>query len=167
MIIAISGYSASGKNTVGAALAKALDFKFVAISFRDFGDLLEMQKKAMEQSDIDRMLDARIEEMAKQADSVVATWLAGWKLNADFRVFLHAPLEVRRKRLAKRDGKTEEAAEMEIIWRDHVNRRRYLKYYGIDIFDTSHFDISINTGIYKPSQCVDIILNTMKQKGLI
>ena len=167
MIIAISGYSASGKNTVGARLAERLGFRFVAISFRDFGDLLQMQKKAEDDHSVDLLLDQRIKEMAKERDSVVATWLAGWKLDADFRVFLMAPIELRIKRLAKRDHKSEEEAAMEVYYRDMANRRRYIKVYGIDIGDISHFDLSINTALYNPDQVVEIILNGMKQKGLI
>ena len=58
MIIAISGLTGSGKNTLGELLAKRLGYKLVCPTFKDLAakegvSLMEFQKKATKDPDID------------------------------------------------------------------------------------------------------------------
>ena len=164
MIIAISGLSGSGKNTLGSLVAKKLGYRLVCPTFKDLAEkegipLLEFQKKAMKDPDIDRKFDALLKQEASKGDCVVTTWLGPWMVDPDIRVWVFCPDDIRVSRLAKRDGITTEEAQAHIKKRDDNNRKRYAKLYGIDIDEHSKFDICVNSGIYGPGQLVDMVLN--------
>ncbi len=169
MIIAIAGLTGSGKNTLGELLAKELGFRAVSPTFKDLAaregiPLMEFQKKAEKDPDIDRKFDAVLREQAASGDCVVTTWLGAWIVDADVRIKVAAPLKVRAGRIAKRDGMGPEEAERHVKERDERNRKRYLKLYRIDIFDDSDFDAILNSGIYGPDELVGISLAVIKAK---
>jgi cytidylate kinase len=162
MIIAIAGYTGSGKNTLGEEIAKRTGMRVVCPTFKDLAakegiPLMEFQKKAEKDKNIDLKFDELLKAEAK-GDCVVTTWLGPWIVDADLRVFVFAPLETRAARIAKRDSMTPEEARRHVKERDERNRKRYLKVYGIDIFDTSKFDLCLNSGKYLPGEMADMVL---------
>ena len=169
MIIAISGLSGSGKNTLGEILADRLRYRLVCPTFKDLAEkegitLLEFQKKAEKDPDIDRKFDALLKEEAGKGNCVVTTWLGPWMVNPNVSVWVYAPDNVRAERLAKRDGITVGEAKAHIRSRDEENRARYLKLYKIDIFDQSYFDVKVNSGIFNPDELADIVLKLIEIK---
>lgn len=168
MIIAISGLSGSGKNTLGEMLAKELGYKLVCPTFKDLAaaegiSLMAFQEKAAKDHDIDRKFDKVLREQAK-GDCVVTTWLGPWIVDADVRMKVFASLDVRSGRLAKRDGMDEKSARRHILERDEGNRKRYMKVYGIDIYDDSSFDACLNSGVLSPRQLLGIAIAIIKAK---
>lgn len=150
MIIAISGLTGSGKNTLGELVAKELGYKLVCPTFKDLAEkegisLMEFQKKAENDPDIDRKFDAVLKEQA-QGNCVVTTWLGPWIVDADLRIKLSAPAEVRAERIADRDSMTREEAVEHVHDRDESNRSRYKKLYGIDIYSEDVFDAVLDSG---------------------
>ncbi len=169
MIIAISGLTGCGKNTLGELLAEKLGYKMVCPTFKDLAriegiPLMEFQKKAEKDPDIDRKFDGALKEMVK-GDCVVVTWLGPWMIDADVRIKLIAKDTVRASRIAKRDGMDEKQALTHVRERDKRNRERYLRLYKIDIFDDSVFDCCLNSGIYTPGQLLEMTLAIIKAKG--
>ncbi len=170
MIIAVSGLTGSGKNTLGEQLAKALGLKLVCPTFKDLAkregvSLMEFQKRAEKDPNIDKKFDAELKAQAK-SNCVVTTWLGPWMVNADLRVYVFAPLDVRAERVAKRDGISVKEAEKHILERDERNRKRYLKVYGIDIYETSGFDVCISNETFSKEQTRDAILEIIKIRKL-
>ncbi|MEW6722892.1 MAG: (d)CMP kinase [Candidatus Micrarchaeota archaeon] len=170
MIIAVSGLTGSGKNTLGELLAKSLGYRLVCPTFKDLAakegvSLMEFQEKAAKDHDIDRKFDAVLREQASGGDCVVTTWLGAWMLDADVRIKVFAPAEVRGERIAKRDGMAVDEAVKHVRERDEQNRKRYKKVYGIDIYDDSRFDALLNCGIYRPEELLRISLEIIKTKG--
>ena len=170
MIIAISGLTGSGKNTLGEMLAKKLGYKLVCPTFKDLAakegvSLMEFQKKATKDPDIDKKFDALLKEQAAKGNCVVTTWLGAWMTDADVRIKVFAPLETRAKRIAERDGMGLKEAMKHVKARDEDNRKRYLKVYGIDIYDDSNFDACLNAGIYTPEKLLDIVQSVIETKG--
>ncbi|AWR97307.1 AAA family ATPase [Acidianus sulfidivorans JP7] len=154
MIIVISGPSGSGKTTVAKNLSKKYNLDFVSAGniFREFAeksgkDLITMNKDAEKNFDIDKLIDSKILEKAKKGNVVIESHIAGWLLKdiADFSIYLWAPLEVRAMRISSRDKLSYEDALMKIIEREQSHYFRFWKYYGIDLFDLTPFDIVINT----------------------
>ncbi|VVC03005.1 Putative adenylate kinase [Candidatus Bilamarchaeum dharawalense] len=168
MIIAVSGLTGSGKNTLGELLAKKLGYKLVCPTFKDLAakekiSLMEFQKKAEKDHDIDKKFDAILKEQAT-GNCVVTTWLGPWIVEADIRIKVTAPLEVRAERVAKRDGMTLTQAKKHVKERDEENRMRYKKVYGIDIYDESKFDAILDNSNKTPEQLLEIALDMVRAK---
>lgn len=171
MIIAVSGLAGSGKNTFGMALAKKLGYRVVCPTFKDLASaegvsLLEFQEKAAKDPNIDKKFDEALRKDASSGDCVVTTWLGPWMVKADYRVWVMVPESIRAERVAMRDRVSPEEALKHIRKRDAENRERYMKLYGIDIFNIEGFDLALNAGIYSPQQMVKVALEGLKQKGL-
>jgi len=129
MIIAISGLTGSGKNTLGELVAKKLGYKLICPTFKDLAakegiSLMEFQKKAEKDHDIDKKFDAVLKEMVAKTNGncVVTTWLGPWIVDTDLNIKVSAPLGVRAKRVAKRDEITLEEAKKHVKARDEENR---------------------------------------------
>ncbi|MFH1520477.1 MAG: (d)CMP kinase [Candidatus Micrarchaeota archaeon] len=172
MIIAVSGLTGSGKNTLGELLAKKLDYALVCPTFKDLAakegiSLMEFQKKAEKDHNIDKKFDAILKEMVVKTDGncVVTTWLGPWIVDADFRIKISAPLEIRAVRVANRDKMTVAQATKHVKERDEENRQRYLKVYGIDIYDESKFDAVLDNSDKTPEQILDMALIVIKTKS--
>jgi cytidylate kinase len=171
MIITISGLTGSGKNTLGELLAKSLGYRLICPTFKDLAakegiTLMEFQEKAEKDPDIDKKFDAILREQAT-GDCVVTTWLGPWIVDADVRIKVIAPIEVRAKRTGLRDSMSEKEAIKHVKERDERNRKRYKKIYGIDIDQEEKFDACLNSGIYKPEELERMalaIIDTKKRR---
>ncbi len=170
MIVCVSGLSGCGKNTVAEFLALKLGLRQITFSFKDEAEvrgisLMELQSLASEDSNIDKEFDERLVREARSGNCVVSTWLGSWMVkDADFRVWLKAGVEERAKRVAARDKMSFEEALAHIMERDESNRKRYAKYYGIDIDDHAEFDLEINTRVFAPESIAEIIVQAIKLK---
>jgi cytidylate kinase len=169
MIIAISGLTGSGKNTLGELLAKKLGYRLVCPTFKDLAakegiSLMEFQKKAEKDPDIDRRFDALLREQAV-GDCVITTWLGPWIVDADIRIKVIAPIEVRAERAGKRDRMPLKEAMKHVNERDDRNRKRYKKIYGIDIDDEGKFDACLNSGIYRPEELQQFVLSIIELRA--
>lgn len=155
MLITVSGPPGSGKSTTAAAVADAFDLEHVSGGdiFRSLADdrglsLAEFNELAEDDDQIDRDLDRRLREIAIERDGIVLeSRLAGWLAEeyADFRLWLDAPLEVRARRIAEREGKDVDRARLETEEREGSEKLRYEEYYDIDIDDLSIYDLVLNT----------------------
>lgn len=169
MIIAISGFTGSGKNTLGELLAKELGYRLVCPTFKDLAkdegiSLMEFQKRAAKDPGIDKKFDALLKKMAAGGDCVVTTWLGPWMLDADVRIRVFAPLKTRAERIAKRDGMEPEEAARHVKKRDSQNIKRYKKVYGIDIESDDNFDACLSSRTYRPEELLEIALTVIEAK---
>jgi cytidylate kinase len=169
MIIAISGLTGSGKNTLGGLLAKKLGYRLVCPTFKDLAaregvSLMEFQKRAETDPDIDRKFDAALKEQATAGNCVVTTWLGPWMVDADVRIKVKVADGIRAERIAKRDGMSRGEALEHLLERDERNRKRYLKAYGIDIDDEKIFDAVLNGGRNPPEKLLELALGVIKAK---
>jgi CMP/dCMP kinase len=169
MIIAISGLTGSGKNTLGELLAKELGYRLVCPTFKDLAakegiPLMEFQEKAKRDPDIDRKFDAALKEQAAGGNCVVTTWLGAWMVDADVRIKIKVADDERAERIAKRDGMTVAKAMEHIRARDEQNRKRYMKLYGIDIDDEKVFNAILDGGKNSPDKLLKMSLAAIKAK---
>ena len=169
MIIAVAGFSGSGKNTLGKLLADKLGYRLVDPTFKDIAksegiSLMELQKRAENDKDIDKKFDAILRNETSKGNCVVSTWLGPWIVDADVRIKVYAPPKIRAERVAKRDSMSFEQALNHINERDDNNRRRYMGLYNINIDDIEIFDGCLNSAIFSPEQLLDISLRIIKQK---
>ena len=172
MLLTVSGPPGSGKSTTAELLADSFDLDHISGGdiFRELADErgytpLEFNKLAEENDEIDRDLDRRLREIAREEDDLVlesrlAGWLAGEQ--ADFRFWLDAPPRVRGERIAEREGKDPERATEETKAREASEAKRYQEYYGIDIRDLTIYDLSVNTARWEPDAVLDMLVTAVE-----
>ncbi|MEF8853580.1 MAG: AAA family ATPase [Haloarculaceae archaeon] len=168
MLITVSGPAGSGKSTFADALADELGYEHVSGGdiFRRLADerghsLVEFNRLAEEDDEVDRDLDRRLRDIASERDDVVLeSRLSGWMAgeHADIKVWLDAPLSVRIERIADREDTDPDTARAETVERADSEVRRYREYYGIDIDDLSIYDLVLNTARWDPAGELDIAL---------
>lgn len=153
MKIAISGLAGCGNSTACKNVASALGLEFVNYTFRDLAKekgktlewILEERKK---NAGLDYELDWKLLQAAeKKKNVVVGSRLACWLVPADLRVWLDAPLEVRAKRIAEREGKKLADVLKATGKRDEGDARQYRELYGIDLNDFAEVaDLVVDAG---------------------
>jgi cytidylate kinase len=172
MLLTVSGPAGSGKSTLAANLAEARGADHVSGGdiFRSLAEErgrtpLELNRQAETDDQIDRDLDRRLRETAREAENLVLeSRLAGWMAGeyADLRLWLDAPLSVRAARIAEREDKSVETAKEETRARAESEAHRYETYYGIDIEDLSIYDLVVNTARWSPDGCLDVALGAVE-----
>jgi len=171
MIITVGGLIASGKSTLAREISKRLRYKYISAGdiMRDMArekgmTLLEFSKIAEKNPSIDKKIDARQKKLAT-GNCVVDGRLSAYFLKSDFKIWLTAPIEIKAKRLMKREGKkyknTDNAID-EIKKREENERRRYKDIYNIDLDDLSVYDTVLNTGKFDIPGMTEIALVTIK-----
>ncbi len=164
--IVISGPPGSGKTTQAKKIAEYFGLRYYSAGmiFREIArerglTLAELSEIASRDPSIDLEIDRRSYEEALKGNVVIDGHLTAWIVNelADIRIYVTAPLHVRIKRIALRDNKSIHEAMTETIIREYLQEKRFLEYYGIEIFDTSIFDLIINTENMSPEETFEII----------
>ncbi len=173
MIITISGTPGSGKSTVAKKLKKRLGFEYIYSGkiFRELAlkhdmTLEEFGRYCEENKGIDKELDEKQVEILKTKDDIILEGrLSGWlsyKNDIDaLKIFLDANIDVRTKRIIKREDGSFKKTKNEINKREKSEKTRYKNYYGIDLDDTSIYDTVIDTENKKPEEIVDLIISKM------
>ncbi|WP_457554862.1 (d)CMP kinase [Candidatus Pyrohabitans sp.] len=165
MIVTISGPIGSGKTTVARAIASRFNLRHISAGevFRALAEergmsLAEFSRYAEKHHEVDRLVDERQVELAKQGNAVVDGRLTAWLLpEAELKVWLKAPLEVRAERVARREGISYQQALQETKLREKSEAKRYREIYGISLDDLSPYDIVINTALYEAEDVIEII----------
>jgi len=156
LVITVSGPHGTGKSTYARDLAESLRLRYVGAGelFREFArdkgmSLESFSQYAADNPDVDHLIDERTVNEAKKGGVVIDAQLAAWMIKdqADVKLLLTASDSVRLNRIAQRDHVSFEFARNETLAREKIQRRRYQKYYGIDVSDLSIYDLKIDTGL--------------------
>ena len=158
MIIAISGLHGTGKSTISKKLAEKLQLRYYSTgnAFREFAEkmnmtLEEFSEYVEQHPDIDKDLDNKIVDIAKQGNVVAESQLSGYLLDkiAVYKILLKCPLELRVKRMSERDGMNYEEKLKETRFRENSELERFKILYNIDVSDEKRakevFDLIIET----------------------
>jgi len=165
LIITISGPPGSGKSTLSKILSVKLGLELVSMgdifrkcaedrcmSLEEFGQIAKCNEK------IDHEIDEMQKKIADEKDDIMIEGrLSGFLVDANLKVWLKAPLEIRAQRIAKRESKQVEKAMAETSEREECERERYLKYYDIDINDLSVYDIILDSSKWSPEELSGIV----------
>lgn len=170
LVIAVSGLPGSGKTTLAKLLAKSLGLRYVSLGtiFRSIAkerglSVEELSKLAEGDASIDYLIDSRAREEAMKGCVVIDGHISAWILKdiAHLRVVVTASLTTRVNRIALRDGKDISEALRDVRLREASERRRYLKFYGINIDDLSNVDLVINTEKFGINETLEIALKAV------
>lgn len=165
--IAVSGKSGCGNTTVSTLLSEKLGIKLVNYTFRNLAreeglEFEEICRQAEVDPKWDYLVDERQLALANAQPSVLASRLAIWLWKeAQLRVYLQAPLDVRSGRIHKREGGELQAAAEKTRRRDDRDHQRYKTLYGIDNDDLSKADLVIDVSVLTPDQIVAQILERL------
>ncbi|NJD76486.1 MAG: cytidylate kinase [Candidatus Methanoperedens sp.] len=169
MIITISGPPGSGKSTLSRLLSARLGLELVSMGdvFRKCAEdrcmsLEEFGLLAKCEDGIDRKIDEMQKKIAAERDNIILEGrLSGFLVDADLKVWLKAPIEVRAERIAKRECKPISSAMAETLEREQCERVRYQSYYYIDIRDLSIYDLVIDSSKWNPEEISEIVLKAV------
>jgi cytidylate kinase len=165
VVVAIGGPIGVGKSTIARILAVRLGVPVVSAGgvFRELArrrglSVVDLNRQAEDDPTIDRDLDALQGEMARNGPCVVESRLSGWMVDADLKVWLDAPLDVRAARVAGREkqGSPQEALR-ELLVREGSEWSRYKALYGIEFSDRSPYQLVIDTSRWAPEVIVDAL----------
>ena len=171
MIVTIGGLAGTGTTTLAELLSEKLDIPYISAGFvfREMAaekgmSVLEFSEFAEGNDDIDKEIDRRQAEKAKLADNLIVEGRlsAFFVDNADLKLWLITPFDVRSDRIAKREEKSVEVAKEEIITRERSEALRYKEIHNIDISNMDIYDLIINTDSFDPESISEIITTTLK-----
>ena len=171
MIITIGGVAGTGTTTLAQVLSEKLNVPYISAGFifREMAaergmSVLEFSEFAEGNDEIDKEIDKRQAEKAKSTDNLIleGRLSAFFVDNADLRICLMTPFDVRSKRIAEREDKSVDVAKSEIIIREESEVLRYKEIHNIDISNMEIYDLIINTDSFDPESISEIITTTLK-----
>lgn len=170
MIITIGGSAGSGTTTAAKVLSEKLDIPYLSTGsiFRQMAkehgmSVIEFNKFSENNADIDKELDKRQAEIAYESGNIVVEGrLSAYFIEADLKIWLTAPLDVRAKRISERESKSVDVARNEIKIREESEASRYMEIHNIDINNYGIYDMILNTDRFNPESISQIILETLK-----
>ena len=158
MKITITGTPGSGKSTLARDLAKALDFDYFSVGdmrrqmAKERGmTLAEFNKLGEKESWTDEELDNHVTKLGKEKDDFIVEGRLAWHFVPDsIKIFLDADEEIRAERMVPRESVGEKFENVEEAIkankeRVESDRLRYKKYYNLDPYDMSHYDMILDS----------------------
>ena len=170
MIITIGGLAGTGTTTAAELLSERLDIPFISAGFifREMAEekgmtVLEFSEFAEGNDDIDKEIDRRQAERAKSSENLIIEGrLSAYFVEADLKVWLITPFDVRSERISKRESKSVDLAKDEIIVREESEALRYKEIHNIDISNMDIYDLILNSDSFDPESISEIIIQTLK-----
>lgn len=166
IVVTISGLHGTGKSTYARMLAEKFGLRHVSAGklFRQFAadrgvSLAELSRVAATREELDLLVDEQTKRAAAEGNVIIDGLLAGWMVGdqADIKVFLTASDPVRFNRIARREKVSYEAAKRATMTREDYERRRFKRYYNLEIKDRSIYDVVLNTELLPLNGIVNVL----------
>jgi predicted cytidylate kinase len=132
-------------------------------------DVAAFGRHAAAHPEVDVELDARMAARGRRGGVVLEGRLSGWVATREglpaLRVWVSCSDEVRAARVADREGTDPDAAAAANRAREASERDRYLHTYGIDLTDTSIYDLVLDSTRSDPPTLVASVLSALRARG--
>ena len=179
-IITIAGKPGSGKSTASKGVAKRLEFQHFSSGdfFRAIGkergiDVFQTNLIAEQEKEIDYLVDEKLRELGSSNDNMVIDSRMAWHwMPYSFRVYLDLNLEVAAARILETidDSRmaVEEIPASPVEYAERLQQRlnseirRYQTLYKSNPYDTTNYDLVIDTALHGPEEVQYIIVERFK-----
>lgn len=180
-IITIAGKPGSGKSTASKAIAEQLGYEHFSSGdlFRAIGrergiDVTQTNQAAEDDKEIDRLVDDRLAKIGETQDQVAIDSRLAWHwIPQSFKVYLDLDLEVAARRiLANIDPVRKEHEHIPddpkeyadaLQHRLDLEAKRYKEKYDVNPYDTSNYDLVVDTEANNPARVAEIILTAYEK----
>lgn len=181
-IITISGKPGSGKSSTADRVAEMLGYTRFSSGdiVRELLEernmtLAEFNERAKTETSLDRDVDDKLRALRDRSDIVVDSRLGFYWLPESFKVYLDIDMDTASARIfsdMQSNKKRRKGAGMmknlgEVSW--HVKKRmqeernRYRRLYGIDPYDSTRFDLVVNTERHSPQTVALTVFDEYKK----
>jgi len=181
-IITLSGKPGSGKSSTADRLAELLGYTRHSsgdmvrrVLAREGMSLEEYNRKASDEHDLDDKVDEELRSLRNAKDVVIDSRLGFYWIPESFKVYLDLDLEVATARIfkdavnnKKRRDSGEGSSSLPDIARKVKERmgdeqQRFRSLYGIDPYNTEHFDLIIDTSRHDPQSVAISVFDHYRQ----
>ena len=181
MIITISGNAGSGKTTIANIISKKLSLKSYYIGglrrdiARDKGMTLEEYNKLGE---TDPSTDNDVDDYQKKLGETEDNFIIQGRTSFHFipnsiKLFIHVDIDEGAKRIwgdiqkdpeKRNEGDLKSLEDVKTSMKNRLesDKKRYHKYYGIDAYDESNYDLVVDTTNLTSDQAVEQVLQFIK-----
>ncbi|MDR2830319.1 MAG: cytidylate kinase family protein [Methanobrevibacter sp.] len=170
MIITIGGLAGTGTTTAADVLSKKFNVPFISAGdiFRQMAkeskmSILEFSDFAENNLDVDIEIDNRQKKLAENSENLIVEGrLSAYFIEADLKVWMITPFDIRVQRICERESKSFDLASEEVKIREDSEAKRYLEIHKIDINNLNLYDLILNTNRFDPDSITEIISSTLK-----
>lgn len=163
MIITVSGTMGAGKSTLAKKIAEKLNFDYFYMGqiFRDLAKKRNMNlRKYLELGETDPNIDKEVDEYQKKLSQthnnfVIDGRVSFYIIPNSIKLYIYSSIKVGAERIfsdfkdnpSRNEGDFKNVAEVEeeIKKRLKTDKKRYKKYYNINVFNPDNFDLAIDT----------------------
>jgi predicted cytidylate kinase len=132
-------------------------------------DVAAFGRHAAGHPEVDVELDTRMAARGRAGGVVLEGRLAGWVATREdlsaLRVWVSCDDAVRAARVAGREGTAVGSAAAANATREVLERDRYLRTYGIDLADTSIYDLVLDSTRTDPDTLVAAVVSALGSRG--
>ncbi len=179
MIISIGGDLGSGKSTLAKKIAEVLGWNryYMGQLHRDMAarngmTLAEHNKLAESDPKIDLEVDQYQKKLGETEDNFIIEGRTSWYFiphSLKFYIKVDENVGAERVLLAKREGEDKEMDTVEKVLsslqaRKINERKRYLDFFGIDVYDRKNYDYVIDTTNMTPEQVFNEVYTIISNK---
>jgi len=176
LVICICGMAGSGKSTVAKRIARHYGLRYSSggdalkavaaeLGYRTGGEGwweteegIRFLKERSRNLEIDRRVDQKQVEWAKEGGIVFDSWAMPWLFKDGFKVWLEASEKVRANRIAERDGLTLEDALKYLREKESRTKAIYKKLYGFTLGeDLSPFHLILDVNFLSKDEVFEAL----------
>lgn len=166
LTITVGGLPGTGTTTLCRLLQERLKlpYTYAGALFREEAkarglSLAEFGALSQKDPSIDERLDDRQVHMLRKGGLILEGRLSGWLANRyklpAVKVWVRCDESERLRRIVDRDGGTIKE-QADLTWaREQSEADRYRRYYGVDLKDTSFYDVVLDSTHRRPEQLAD------------
>ena len=172
LVITLSGLHGTGKTTYAKTLSKIFNLRHISagILFRQIAtekdiSISELTKIASRNDKIDQLIDERTRMEAERGNVIIDGLLAGWIAikYVNIKLYLTTSDKVRFLRIASRENISTINARKLTLFREEIERKRFIKYYNLNIDNLTIYDLILNTELLSIESNVIIMKNFIQE----